>query len=230
MVDYSFVTGGYGDQPLPEGTAADPTYLAFLRGMGMDQQTAWSTAIKHVAALKAQYQTAVTRDPEQLHDELRTSNANYSGGGNWWAGQRLTDDAEVRTHDQERLADLHSGLATGIAGEQDTLRGTLEQLARQNVDQVGALRQRTDEQHNQDAYIRAVAQANTPKPAAPGVPTPATAPAAAPAASQVPTPSGQHAAPGATPLAQQLAGLNPAQAAAFRLYTSRMPVPAKTAA
>lgn len=228
MVDFSFVTGGYGDQPLPEGTVADPTYLAFLRGMGMDQQSAWSTAIQHVAALKAQYKTAVSRDPAQLHDELRTSNANYSGGGNWWSGQRLTDDAEVRAHDQERLADLRSGLASGVAGEQDTLRAQIEQLARQNVDQIGALRQRGDEQHNQDAYIRAVAQANTPKaPGAPPVPTPA-APPAAPG-SQVPTPSGQHA-PGSTSLQQQLAGLNPAQAAAFRLYTSRMPAPAKTAA
>lgn len=223
-------TGGYGDQPLPEGTVADPTYLAFLRGMGMDQTQAWSTAIQHVAALKTQYQTAVSRDPEQLHDELRQSNAQYSGGGNWWSGQRLTDDAEVRAHDQERLADLRSGLATGVSGEQDQLRSQIEQLARQNVDQIGALRQRSDEQHNQDAYIQAVARANTPRqPPAPAVPTPAAPGAPAAPGGQVPTPGGQHA-PGTTPLAQQLAAMNPAQAAAFRLYTSRMPAPAKTAA
>lgn len=223
MVDLSFLSGGYAPEQLPSGTAADPTYLAFLRGMGMDQTTAWATAVQHVAALKAQYQTAAKRDPMQLQDELRQTNAGYSGGGNWWSGQRLQDVAETRTHDQERLADLKTAETTGIAGEQDQLRAQLEQLARQNVDQVGALRQRTDTQHNQDAYIQAVAQANTPKPAvAPALPLPGAAPAAAPAGaptSAPPTPSGQH-----LPALQQL---NPAQAAAFRIYTANLPQPAK---
>lgn len=209
-VDLSFLTGGYGDQPLPQGTAADPTYLAFLRGMGMDQATAWATAVQHVAAVKAQYQTAVSRDPQQLHDELRQTNQPYSDGGAWWSGGRLADVAETRTKDQQRLADLKTAETTGISSEQDQLRSTLEQLARNNVDQIGALQQRSDTQNSQDQYIRALAAASNPQPAA-ATPLPGSAPVGT----------------GADPnnVAAKLAGMTPAQQALFRGWVAGQPKP-----
>lgn len=160
VLDVGFLTHSPVDQPLPEGLQADPTYLAFLRGAGMDQTTAWTTALQHLAAVKANYATQVQRDPEQLRQANEGTDQAYLNNGGWANGNRLQELARNRVTDQQRLQDLATGEATGISDTHTQLQQQLSQLGRNNVDQIGALQGRQDQQNNQDKYIAAVGAAN----------------------------------------------------------------------
>lgn len=201
-VDLSWLNQGV-DQPLPAGVTADPTYLAFLRGVGMDQSTAWATAIQHISSVQAAYQTAVERDPQILKDAIRGVNGTYSANGNFFSGGRLEDVAQKRVEDEQRRADQAGAQAQGISDAQLQLRQNLSTLARQNVDQIGALQGRHDERAAQDRYIGAVRQQALAR--------------AGGGSGFDPYPPGATSAPPAAPaLPSFLAGMSPAEAAAFR--------------
>lgn len=204
----SYLAGSPLQQPLPEGLQADPTYLAFLRGAGMDETSAWTTAIQHVAAIKANYQTQVQRDPEMLRSANEDTNQDYLNNGGFANGRRLEDLARNRVTDQQRLQDLSTQQATGISDAQTQLRQQLSELGRNNVDQQGALQGRQDATNNQDRYIAAVRDAN--QPAQPAVPTPA-------------VPAGAPGAPAAHPAiaaGAQLAAMAPGAQSAFRQFVT----------
>lgn len=216
-LDLSFLNGG-ADQALPDGLVADPTYLAFLRGMGMDRTTAWTTAIQHIAATKAAYKTAVTRDPQILKEDQRQTDVGYSGHNNWFSGGRLADEAQNQVEDQQRLQDYSTTQATALSGIHGDLQNQLSQLARSNADQIGELQARRDAQLNQDKYIKAVGVANAP-----------VAPAPDPLAAALTKLLGTGQATGAAPEANtdprgRLGSLNPAQASAFQKWTAPRPV------
>lgn len=197
------------EQPLPEGLQADPTYLAFLRGAGMDQTTAWTTAIQHVAAIKANYQTQVQRDPELLRSANESTDQSYRDNGGWANGNRLTELARNRVTDQQRLQDLATGQATGISDAQTQLRQQVSGLGRENVDQMGALQGRQDATNNEDKYIAAVSAANHPATAAIGVPA-------------LPQPAQAPGAPDAQTVGAQLAAMSPGQQGAFRQWVNTL--------
>lgn len=155
------------EAPLPEGLTADPTYLAFLRGMGMDQRTALTTAAEHQAQAKAAYATGVQRDPAVLEAAQRVTDRGYEQGGTFFSGQRLRDEAQNVTTDQQRLQDLATNRATALGGIQTDLQTQLSQLARNQADEIANLQGRRDAQTNQDKYIQAVGAANTPVTPAP---------------------------------------------------------------
>lgn len=160
-VDLSFLNGG-ADHGLPEGTPADPTYLAFLRGMGYDREQAWATAVQHVAEVKSAYRTAVSREPAQLQHALGAVDQQFGADNNYFSGARLANEADAQVQHEQRLGDLATTQAQALSGIHGDLQGQLSALARNNVDQIGALQGRRDEQVNQDRYIKAVAAANAP--------------------------------------------------------------------
>lgn len=195
------------EQPLPEGLQADPTYLAFLRGAGMDQTTAWTTALQHLAAVKANYATQVQRDPEVLRQANEDTDQSYLNNGGWANGHRLQELARNRVTDQQRLQDLATQEATGISDTHTQLQQQLSDLGRNNVDQIGALQGRQDETNNQDKYIAAVA-ASQQQPGSAAVPTPGAPTPAAPA----PHP--------AIDAGQQLAAMTPGAQKSFRQFVT----------
>lgn len=142
--------------PLPGGLPADPTYLAFLRGIGFTYGEAFQQAQQNIAAAKAQYSTAVQRLPAQLEQGEKAVNDQMLDRGTFDSGERLQKLALEKTADQNRRVDLASQQAQGIAGAQQSLQQKISELARAQADAVGGLQGRRQDQTNQDRYIQAV--------------------------------------------------------------------------
>lgn len=146
-------------QPLPAGMHADSTYAAFLRGMGMDYTTAFNTAVQSIAQTRAQYATAIQRDPNVYAHERKDVNDSMADRGVYLSGERLTKLNDARVNDVNRRNDFATAQAQGIAGAEDALRQQVSALARNRVDQQGALQARHDQVNSQESYINAVRQA-----------------------------------------------------------------------
>lgn len=147
--------------PLPGGTVADPTYLAFLRGAGFSQQDAQAQAIKQVADARAAYATQSQRLPEQLAVARENTDATYGATGDFASGERLVQQNRNTVANQQAGQDLLS-TATGAYGSAESgLQGTLANLARQQADAVGGLQDRAQQHADQNRYIAAVAGARS---------------------------------------------------------------------
>ena len=142
---------------LPPGLQADSTYLAFLRGLGVDYTTAQAAALQNIAAARAAYAGNVETEPLRRQQEIRGVNDALGDRGLWFSGERLTKVAEQRTASQERLAQYAAAQADAIRAARQGLASTIAQENMQRAEQVGGLQQRTDQRHNTDAYNRALA-------------------------------------------------------------------------
>jgi hypothetical protein len=147
--------------PLPQGLAADAAYESFLRGAGLDYTQAQTKALQDISAVRAQYATAVSREPQQYQADRRQINADLGDRGLWFSGERVTDLNRARVQHEQRLQDLASARAQGIQTARQNLGSRVGELARSNADAVGQLQGRISANQNQDKYINAIRQANS---------------------------------------------------------------------
>lgn len=146
--------------PLPQGLAADPVYLAFLRGAGYSFNNAAQAALANIAAARATYNTQQARLPEQLRQANEATNTNALDRGVFSSGERLQRVNRNVVANQNAHQDLVDARAAAISNAQQTLHSAIADLARQRADAVGALQERIRQQQNQDKVIAATRDAN----------------------------------------------------------------------
>lgn len=127
---------------LPEGVGADSTYLAFLRGMGVSEDQAWSSAHANINAIRNQYAASGESLRTQGEQARKNIGDNYLTRGAWRSGTRLEDTAKQRGLEEAQRAEMEQNYAGQIGGQQTGLNERLADLARSRAEQVGNLQER----------------------------------------------------------------------------------------
>lgn len=147
--------------PLQPGESADPTYLAFLRGAGFQQNEAVQLALQQMQTARGTYQTASSRLPDQLHQAQEATDTGLLDRGSFFSGERLRRETQNVVANQEAGQDLASQQASAIQGAQNDLQSKLATLAQQRAEAEGSLVDRQEQRANQNKYIGAVAAGNS---------------------------------------------------------------------
>ncbi len=157
----SIAANNPANTPLQAGLHADPTYLAFLRGIGYSYDQATRTAFEQMESARAAYHTQASRLPEQLRAAQEQTDAGAMDRGVFASGERLQRENRNVVTNQQQGQDLLSARATAMSGAQQTLQGAIAELQRQRADAEGDLQNRIQQRADQDRYIKAVGGANS---------------------------------------------------------------------
>lgn len=120
----------------------DPTYLAYLRGLGLQESQAYSGFAQNQANLNAEYRTGIG-DLGRSH-EVRAENVgdNFHARGLWRSGEHAIGAARELGDYAAKQAALRSAHARTLAGYQSQLRDSVATLAQQRAEQELALQGR----------------------------------------------------------------------------------------
>lgn len=130
-------------QQLP-GTlpAADSTYLAFLRGVGLQQSEAISAMQRNLSAIQQRFSLARSDVERQGVEAREDIDRAHLARGAYRSGTRLEDVARQRAVESRSLARLRAEESSAIAGQQTDLERRLADLARQRAEQDAELVER----------------------------------------------------------------------------------------
>lgn len=142
--------------PLSDGLHTDPTYAAFLRGIGYSYSDSVQKAMQQMTAARTTYDTQVSRLPEQLHQAQEATDTGLMDRGVYNSGERLVRENRNVVADQQTRQDLATQKASALSAAQGGLQSAIADLARQRADAEGDLQNRQEQRVNQDKYIAAV--------------------------------------------------------------------------
>lgn len=125
--------GGYAPPPAYDPNS-DPSYLALLAQLGLEEQRIRNQATESVTRAKTDAAIAAPRIQEQGVETRRGINNNWEGRGLYRSGARLRDLAIQERGQTQRLADLERGTANRISGIGSELASGLAELAQKRTE------------------------------------------------------------------------------------------------
>lgn len=119
--------------------ATNPSYLAYLRALGMQEETARSVALRNIAAINRQVQMQ-TPEIARLGQITRARiGDSFEARGVFRSGMRQQRQAEQGASELYRVGSLQGNAADKIGQVQSNLDTTVSDLARQRAERQAAL-------------------------------------------------------------------------------------------
>ena len=114
--------------------AQDPTYLQYLRALGLQEETARAVALRNMAAIGRQVQTATPEIARLGIIQRRQIGDNFEARGVFRSGTRQKRQAEQAAGEAYRVGSIQGQAADKMGEVQSNLDTTLSDLARQRAE------------------------------------------------------------------------------------------------
>lgn len=119
--------------------ATNPAYLAYLRALGMQEETARAVALRNIAAINRQVQTQTPEIARLGAIQRARIGDSFEARGVFRSGMRQQRQAEAGASELYRVGSLHGNAADRIGAVQSGLDTTISDLARQRAERQATL-------------------------------------------------------------------------------------------
>lgn len=116
----------------------DPTYLAYLRAMGLEEEVARANAARQTSAVQRQLQTATPEIARLGIINRARIGDSFESRGVFQSGMRKQRQAEGAASEGYRVGSMFGQASDKIGAIQGNLQGNLADLARQRADRQAA--------------------------------------------------------------------------------------------
>lgn len=119
--------------------ASNPSYLAYLRALGFQEDTARAVALRNIAAINRQVQTQLPEIARLGAINRARIGDSFEARGVFRSGMRQQRQAEQGASELYRVGALQGNAADRIGAQQSGLDSTLADLARQRAERQATL-------------------------------------------------------------------------------------------
>jgi hypothetical protein len=119
----------------------DPTYQAYLRGMGVDQSEIQNILGTRVGALTRQLGRTLPAYADQKQQALKETGQGYESRGFYRSGNRMDEQARVGREQDRTALDFEAGIRDQIAELYGVSAMDLARLQREQTEQAMAAQQ-----------------------------------------------------------------------------------------